>query len=88
VAAAADRDEAELRGGLVLREIGLERGRDDGGLRRSGSMGEALHPLEQVGVGEDRGSSSACHMPAYMTDWRAAVNPCEHRGQPVRPKET
>ena len=41
------------------------------------AVGEAVEPFEQVGVGQDRGSSGR-HMRAYMTRWRARVNPCDH----------
>jgi hypothetical protein len=42
---------------------------------------EALNPLEQVSVGQDRRSAS-WHMPAYMTRWRSDVKPCDHPGTP------
>src|SRR5664279_2385317 len=70
VPALTDGDEPEARGGLVLEQIGLERGRDHGRLGHAGPPGMPVDPVEEVRVGEDRGSSDGRHMTTYIPRWR------------------
>jgi aspartate aminotransferase-like enzyme len=75
--APADCQEGQLRGFVVLGEVGLEGGGDDGGPRRARPDREPRDPFEQVSVGQD-GRAFRGHMPSYMTRWRGQVNPCDH----------
>lgn len=79
--APANREERQLRCLIVLGQEGLEGRRDDRGLGRASSIRVAVHPIEQVGVGQD-GRSTSRHMPAYMTGWRGDVKPCDHPRTP------